>query len=126
MVLTQGAAPVDQDPQHRQLLVVDHRTQTGHPGADQGDGVGVGGVGPTTLASGEHPGVASGFLMTGVAILSAVTSTAGTLTTAAGAADAHSAGFIGAAVLGSGVAVYALLRMPATPAAGGGGHMHMH
>jgi EmrB/QacA subfamily drug resistance transporter len=82
----------------------------------------------------SHAGVASGFLMTGhevgaalgVAILSAVASTAGTLTTAAGAADAFSAGFIGAAVLGAVVAVFALLRMPAARAAGGGGHMHMH
>ena len=48
----------------------------------------------------SHAGVASGFLMTGhevgaalgVAILSAVASSAGTLTTAAGAADAFSAG----------------------------------
>ena len=82
----------------------------------------------------SHAGVASGFLMTGhevgaalgVAILSAVASTAGTLTTAAGAADAFSAGFIGAAVMGAVVAVFALVRMPATRAAGGGGHMHMH
>lgn len=82
----------------------------------------------------SHAGVASGFLMTGheigaalgVAVLSAVASTAGTLTTAAGAADAFSRGFIGAAAMGALVAVYALLRMPATRAAGGGGHMHMH
>ena len=82
----------------------------------------------------SHAGVASGFLMTGheigaalgVAILSAVASSAGTLTTAAGAADAFSRGFIGAAVIGGAVAVFALLRMPATRAAGGGGHMHMH
>lgn len=82
----------------------------------------------------SHAGVASGFLMTGhevgaalgVAILSAVASSAGTLTTAAGAADAFSAGFIGAAVMSSVVAVFALIRMPATRVAGGGGHMHMH
>jgi EmrB/QacA subfamily drug resistance transporter len=82
----------------------------------------------------SHAGVASGFLMTGhevgaalgVAILSAVASAAGTLTTAAGAADAFSAGFMGAAAMGAVVAVYALLRMPATRASGGGGHMHMH
>ena len=69
----------------------------------------------------SHAGVASGFLMTGheigaalgVAVLSAVASTAGTLTTAAGAADAFSAGFVGAAVIGAVVAVFALLRMPA-------------
>jgi EmrB/QacA subfamily drug resistance transporter len=83
----------------------------------------------------SHAGVASGFLMTGheigaavgVAILSAVASAAGTLTTAAGAADACSAGFRGAAVMGAVVAVFALVRMPATRAAGGaGGHLHMH
>ena len=82
----------------------------------------------------SHAGVASGFLMTGheigaalgVAILSAVASTAGTLTTAAGAADAYSRGFIGAAVMAAVVAVFALVRMPATRAAGGGGHLHMH
>ena len=82
----------------------------------------------------SHAGVASGFLMTGhevgaalgVAVLSAVASTAGTLTTPAGAADAFSAGFIGAAVLGAVFAIFALLRMPATRATGGGGHLHMH
>jgi EmrB/QacA subfamily drug resistance transporter len=82
----------------------------------------------------SHAGVASGFLMTGhevgaalgVAVMSAVASSAGSLTTAAGAVDAFSAGFIGSAVLGSLVAVVALLRMPATPVSGGGGHMHLH
>ncbi len=82
----------------------------------------------------SHAGVASGFLMTGheigaalgVAILSAVASSAGSLATATGAADAFSAGFIGAAVMGTVVAVFALLRMPATKVSGGGGHMHMH
>ncbi len=57
----------------------------------------------------SHAGVASGFLMTGhevgaalgVAVLSAVASAAGSLTTAAGAAEAFSAGFIGAAVMGA-------------------------
>ncbi len=76
----------------------------------------------------SHAGVASGFLMTGheigaalgVAVLSAVASTAGSLTTTAGAADAFSRGFVGAAVMGGVVAVYALLRMPATKATGGG------
>ncbi|MCW2767901.1 MAG: transporter [Nocardioides sp.] len=82
----------------------------------------------------SHAGVASGFLMTGheigaalgVAVLSAVASTAGSLTTASGAADAFSRGFIGAAAMGGIVAVFALLRMSKTVAAGGGGHMHMH
>jgi EmrB/QacA subfamily drug resistance transporter len=82
----------------------------------------------------SHAGVASGFLMTGheigaalgVAVLSAVASSAGSLVTAAGAADAFSAGFIGAAVMGAVFALFALLRMPATRVAGGGGHMHLH
>ncbi|MGY2701533.1 putative MFS family arabinose efflux permease [Nocardioides sp. HB32] len=81
----------------------------------------------------SHAGVASGFLMTGhelgsalgVAILSAVATSAGILTTAAGAADAFSAGFIGAAVMAAGVAVFAAVRMPADHAVGGG-HLHMH
>jgi EmrB/QacA subfamily drug resistance transporter len=82
----------------------------------------------------SHAGVASGFLMTGhevgaalgVAVLSAVASTAGTLTSAAGAADAYSRGFIGAAVMAAVVALFALTRMPATRAAAGAGHAHMH
>ena len=82
----------------------------------------------------SHAGVASGFLMTGheigaalgVAILSAVASSAGSLVTATGAANAFSAGFIGAAGMGAVFAVFALLRMPATRVEGGGGHMHMH
>ncbi len=82
----------------------------------------------------SHAGVASGFLMTGheigaalgVAVLSAVASSAGSLATAAGAADAFSAGFTGAAVMGALFAVFALLRMPATRVADGGGRMHLH
>jgi EmrB/QacA subfamily drug resistance transporter len=82
----------------------------------------------------SHAGVASGFLMTGheigaalgVAVLSAIASTAGSLTTASGAADAFSRGFLGAAAMGAVVAVFALLRMSRTVAAGNGGHMHMH
>jgi EmrB/QacA subfamily drug resistance transporter len=82
----------------------------------------------------SHAGVASGFLMTGheigaalgVAILSAVASSAGSLVTATGAADAFSAGFVGAAVMGGVVAVVALLRMPGTRVVGGAGHLHLH
>jgi EmrB/QacA subfamily drug resistance transporter len=83
----------------------------------------------------SHAGVASGFLMTGheigaalgVAVLSAVASTAGTLTAAAGAADAYSRGFIGAAVMAAVIAVFAVIRMPATRSATGSeGHLHMH
>jgi hypothetical protein len=81
----------------------------------------------------SHAGVASGFLITGheigaalgVAILSAVASSAGSLVTATGAANAFSAGFIGAALMGAVFAVFAFLRMPATRGAGGG-QMHMH
>ena len=83
----------------------------------------------------SHAGVASGFLMTGheigaalgVAVLSAVASTAGTLTDVEGAADAFSRGFVGAAVLAALVAVFALVRMSSTvTSGGGGGHLHMH
>ncbi|KQW50967.1 hypothetical protein ASC77_25250 [Nocardioides sp. Root1257] len=82
----------------------------------------------------SHAGVASGFLMTGhelggalgVAALSAVATSAGTLATATGAADAYSAGFIGAAVMAGLVAVFAAVRMPAGLTSGGGGQMHMH
>jgi len=58
--------------------------------------------------------------------VAAVASTAGSLTTASGAADAFSRGFLGAAAMGALVAVFAVLRMSKTVAAGGGGHVHMH
>jgi EmrB/QacA subfamily drug resistance transporter len=82
----------------------------------------------------SHAGVASGFLMTGheigaalgVAVLSAIASTAGSLTSPEGAADAFARGFVGAAAIAAGFAVFALLRMPATRATGGAAHMHMH
>lgn len=82
----------------------------------------------------SHAGVASGFLMTGheigaalgVAVLSAVASTAGSLATADGAAHAFSRGLVGAAVIALVVGVFALLRMPATRMAAGAGGMHMH
>jgi hypothetical protein len=44
VVLAQGATTIDQDSQHRELLVIDHRPQAGHPSPDQGDRVRVGGV----------------------------------------------------------------------------------
>ena len=34
---------------------IDHRIRFGHPGADQGHGVGVGGVGLASLTGREHP-----------------------------------------------------------------------
>ena len=82
----------------------------------------------------RHAGMASGFLMTGhevgaalgVAVLSAIATTAGDLTAAAGAANATSRGFTGAAILTVGCAVVALWRMPAVPLAAGAGGMHMH
>jgi EmrB/QacA subfamily drug resistance transporter len=81
----------------------------------------------------QHSGMASGFLMTGhevgaalgVAVISAVATSAGVLTTADGAAAAFSRGFMGAAAIAAVFAVFALLQMPATRGAGGG-HMHMH
>jgi EmrB/QacA subfamily drug resistance transporter len=80
----------------------------------------------------EHAGMASGFMMTGheigaalgVAVLSAIATSAGALTTADGAADAFSRGSLGAAALALAFAAFAAVRMPATR--GGGGHMHMH
>ncbi|MGZ5417036.1 MAG: MFS transporter [Nocardioides sp.] len=82
----------------------------------------------------QHSGMASGFLMTGhevgaalgVAVLSAVATTAGSFTTLDGAAAAFSRGFAGAAVLATVVAVFALVWMPAVRIEGGGGHLHMH
>jgi EmrB/QacA subfamily drug resistance transporter len=81
----------------------------------------------------SHAGVASGFLMTGhevgaalgVAILSAVASTAGTLTTPTGAADAFTRGLLGAAALAVLVGLVAFLRMSAAKVDAGAG-MHMH
>ncbi len=72
-------------------------------------------VSVTSLAGipASHAGVASGFRMTGheigaapgVAILSAVASSAGSLATTTGAADAFSAGFVGVALMGAVFAV---------------------
>jgi MFS family permease len=103
-------------------------------------GVGTGAVFVAVSASAmagipaQHSGMASGFLMTGhevgaalgVAILSAVATSAGSLTTEGGASAAFSRGFLGAAALAAVVAVFAVLRMPATRTTGGGGHMHTH
>ncbi|MDR7255159.1 EmrB/QacA subfamily drug resistance transporter [Nocardioides sp. BE266] len=82
----------------------------------------------------SHAGVASGFLMTGheigaalgVAVLSAVASTAGSLATVDGAAAAFSRGFVAAAVIAGGFAVLAHLRMPKERVAGGAAHGHLH
>ncbi len=81
----------------------------------------------------SHAGVASGFLMTGheigaalgVAVLSSVASTAGTLSTHDGAALGFSRGLVGAAVIAAVVALVALVRMPATRVADGA-RLHLH
>jgi EmrB/QacA subfamily drug resistance transporter len=81
----------------------------------------------------SHAGLASGFLMTGhevgaalgVAVLSAVATTAGSLTTADGAADAFSRGLLAAAVLAVVVGLVAYFRMSGAKVAAGAG-MHMH
>jgi hypothetical protein len=77
--------------------------------------------------------MASGFLMTGhevgaalgVAVLSAVASTAGSPTSSAGIVDGFARGFLAAAGIALVLAVFAYLRMPATRVDAGAG-MHMH
>jgi hypothetical protein len=56
VVVAERATAVDQDPQDSELFVIDHRPQSGHPGADQGDRVRIGGVGLAALPGREHPG----------------------------------------------------------------------
>jgi hypothetical protein len=55
VLVPERATTVDQQPQHGELFVVDHRSQPAHPGADQGDRVRVGGIGLATLPGGEYP-----------------------------------------------------------------------
>jgi len=82
----------------------------------------------------QHAGLAGGFLMTGheigaafgVAALSAVATTAGSLTTSAAIVTGHARGFTAAAILAGLVAIIAWLRMSATPIAGDAGAMHGH
>jgi len=82
----------------------------------------------------QHAGLAGGFLMTGheigaafgVAALSAVATTAGSLTTSAAIVTGHARGFIAAAILAGLVAIIAWLRMSATPVTGGADSMHGH
>jgi len=81
----------------------------------------------------QHAGLASGFLMTGheigaalgVAVLAAVAAAAGELTTATGAAFGFSSGFVAAAAIAGGLAVFAFLVMPARRTTGQA-HLHMH
>jgi EmrB/QacA subfamily drug resistance transporter len=81
----------------------------------------------------QHAGMASGFLMTGhevgaafgVAVLSALAATAGSLTSPAGVAAGFSRGFLAAAVLAALLGVVAFWRMPSTPVAAGTA-VHLH
>jgi hypothetical protein len=80
----------------------------------------------------QHTGMASGFLMTGhevgaalgVAVLSAVASTAGSLSNAAGVVNGFPRGFLAAAGIAALLAAFAYLRMPAVRAEGAAMHMH--
>lgn len=82
----------------------------------------------------QHAGTASGFLMTGhevgaafgVAVLSAVAATAGSLTSIEGVAAGFSRGFVAAAIIAVLVAVFAFVRMPSQKVAVGAGGMHHH
>ncbi len=80
----------------------------------------------------QHAGMASGFLMTGhevgaalgVAIISAVASTAGSLASATGVVDGFPRGFLAAAGIALALAAFAYLRMPAVRAEDAAMHMH--
>lgn len=80
----------------------------------------------------QHAGMASGFLMTGhevgaalgVAVLSAVASTAGSLASATGVVDGFDRGFLAAAGIALVLAVFAYLRMPNQRVEGAGMQMH--
>jgi EmrB/QacA subfamily drug resistance transporter len=80
----------------------------------------------------QHAGLASGFLMTGhevgaalgVAVLSAVASTAGGLASATGVVDGFPRGFLAAAVIAVALAAFAYLRMPAARVEGAAMHLH--
>jgi MFS family permease len=82
----------------------------------------------------QHAGMASGFLMTGhevgaalgVAVLSAIAATAGSIATQAGAVAWFSRGFTAAAVVAGVFGVLAWARMPRTVVAAGAGGMHLH
>lgn len=82
----------------------------------------------------QHAGLASGFLMTGhevgaalgVAVLSAIASTAGSLTSETGISASYSRGFTAAAAIAVAVGVVAFLRMPRTTVTAGAGGMHGH
>ena len=102
-------------------------------------GVGIGlvfvAVSVTAMAGipAQHAGMASGFLMTGheigaalgVAVLGAVATAGGDLTTPAGAAIGFPWGFVAGAGIAAGLGVAAFLAMPAGRATGQA-RMHMH
>jgi EmrB/QacA subfamily drug resistance transporter len=103
-------------------------------------GIGVGMVfvpiSVTSLAGipAQHAGTASGFLMTGhevgaalgVAVISAVAATAGSLTDAEGVTPAFSRGFLAAATIAVLMAVVAFRRMSSSRVTAGVGSMHHH
>ena len=62
----------------------------------------------------------------GVAVLSAVATTAGSLTTPSGIVTGISHGYTAAAIIAVGIAVIAFLRMTAVRLQTAGGSMHMH
>jgi EmrB/QacA subfamily drug resistance transporter len=82
----------------------------------------------------QHAGLAGGFLMTGhevgaalgVAVLSAIASSAGSLTNAAGISASYSRGFTGAAAIAVAIGVIAFTRMPRATITAGAGGMHGH
>jgi predicted MFS family arabinose efflux permease len=82
----------------------------------------------------QHAGLAGGFLMTGhevgaalgVAVLSAIASSAGSLTNATGISASYSRGFTGAAAIAVAIGLIAFTRMPRTTIAAGAGGMHGH
>jgi hypothetical protein len=55
VLFAERATPVREHPDHRQLIVGDHRSKPSHPSPDQRDGVRVRGVGLAALPGREHP-----------------------------------------------------------------------
>ncbi|MDX6211659.1 MAG: hypothetical protein QOF82_746 [Frankiales bacterium] len=134
LVMTAGAA-----------LLLAQATGTAHYAADLLPGLVLLGIGvgmvfvPVSISAmagipAQHSGVAGGFLMTGhevgaalgVAVLSAMATSAGSLTSAAGIAQGYSRGFTGAAAIAVGFAVIAYVRMPRTAISASSGGMHGH
>jgi MFS family permease len=103
-------------------------------------GLGVGMVfGPVSISAmagipPKHAGLAGGFLMTGhevgaalgVAVMSAVASSAGSLTDATEIAASYSRGFAGAAAIAVVIGVVAFRRMPRNTIAADAGGLHGH